>query len=66
MIDVSRHWIPVEVIKRNIDAMAAVKLNVFHWHLSEDQGFRVEASVSRDCSKWARMATIIHRSRFAR
>ncbi|NNG15518.1 MAG: family 20 glycosylhydrolase [Gemmatimonadales bacterium] len=44
LIDVSRHWMPVEVIKRNLDAMAAVKLNVLHWHLSEDQGFRVEST----------------------
>ena len=43
LIDVCRHWQPVEVIKRNLDAMAAVKLNVLHWHLSEDQGFRVES-----------------------
>ena len=43
MIDVSRHWMPLEVVKRNLDAMAAVKLNVFHWHLSDDQGFRVES-----------------------
>ena len=42
MIDVSRHFEPVNVIKRNLDAMASVKLNVFHWHLSDDQGFRVE------------------------
>lgn len=42
MIDVARHWQPVEVVKRNLDAMAALKLNVFHWHLSEDQGFRIE------------------------
>lgn len=42
LIDVCRHWIPMEVIKRNLDGMAAVKLNVMHWHLSEDQGFRVE------------------------
>lgn len=42
MIDVSRHFQPVAVIKRNIDAMAAVKMNIFHWHLSDDQGFRVE------------------------
>jgi hexosaminidase len=43
MIDAARHWQPVEVIKRNLDAMAAVKLNVLHWHLSDDQGFRVES-----------------------
>ena len=43
MLDSCRHWMPVEVVKRNLDAMAAVKLNVFHWHLSEDQGFRVES-----------------------
>jgi hexosaminidase len=42
-LDVSRHWIPVAVVERNLDAMAAVKLNVFHWHLSDDQGFRVES-----------------------
>ena len=43
LMDVSRHWMPVEVVERNLDAMAAVKLNVFHWHLSDDQGFRVES-----------------------
>ncbi len=43
MIDVSRHWEPVEVIKRNIDGLAAVKMNVFHWHLTDDQGFRIES-----------------------
>ncbi len=42
LIDVCRNFMPLEVIKRNLDGMAAVKLNVLHWHLSEDQGFRVE------------------------
>ncbi|HEX8428583.1 beta-N-acetylhexosaminidase [Hymenobacter sp.] len=42
LIDASRHFMPVALIKRNLDAMAAVKLNVLHWHLSDDQGFRVE------------------------
>jgi hexosaminidase len=45
MIDVSRHFIPIDVLKRNLDGMAAVKLNVLHWHLSDDQGFRVESKV---------------------
>jgi hexosaminidase len=43
MIDSSRHFMPVDVIKRNLDGMAALKLNVFHWHLSDNQGFRVES-----------------------
>ncbi len=43
MIDAGRHFMPLDVIKRNLDGMAAVKLNVFHWHLSENQGFRVES-----------------------
>jgi len=43
LIDVGRHFIPLDVLKRNIDGMAAVKLNVLHWHLSENQGFRVES-----------------------
>ena len=43
LIDVGRHFEPVEVIKRQLDGMAAVKLNVLHFHLSEDQGFRVES-----------------------
>jgi len=45
MIDVARHFQPIDVIKRNLDAMASVKLNVFHWHLTDDQGFRVESKV---------------------
>jgi len=43
LIDVSRHFFPMEVLKRNLDGMAAVKLNVLHWHLSDDEGFRVES-----------------------
>ncbi len=43
LIDVSRHFIPIDAMKRNLDGMAAVKMNVLHWHLSDDQGFRVES-----------------------
>ena len=42
MIDASRHFQPVDVIKRNIDGLAAMKMNVFHWHLVDDQGWRIE------------------------
>jgi hexosaminidase len=43
MIDSARHFTPLDVIKRNLDGMEAVKMNVFHWHLSENQGFRMES-----------------------
>lgn len=43
MIDSARHFIPLDVVKRNLDGMEAVKMNVFHWHLSDNQGFRVES-----------------------
>jgi len=43
MIDSCRHFMPMDMIKRNLDGMAAVKLNVLHWHLTEDQGFRIES-----------------------
>lgn len=45
LIDVVRHWMPPEVIKRQLDAMASVKMNVLHWHLSDDQSFRVQSKV---------------------
>ncbi|MGC2399143.1 MAG: beta-N-acetylhexosaminidase [Acidobacteriaceae bacterium] len=43
MLDVSRHFEPVSVVERTLDGMAAAKLNVFHWHLSDDQSFRAES-----------------------
>jgi hexosaminidase len=43
MIDVVRHFEPVSQIERTLDGMAVAKLNVFHWHLSDDQGFRAES-----------------------
>ena len=43
MFDSGRHFTPMDVLKRNIDGIEAVKLNVLHWHLSENQGFRVES-----------------------
>jgi hexosaminidase len=45
MIDCGRHFEPVAVIERTLDGMAAVKLNVFHWHLTEDQGFRMQSRI---------------------
>ena len=53
MIDVARHFQPLAVIKRNLDAMASVKLNVFHWHLTDDQGFRVASKVYPKLQKLA-------------
>ena len=53
-IDVSRHFISVDTLKRNIDGMAAVKMNVLHLHLSDDQGFRI---ASRQFPKLAEMGS---------
>ena len=43
LIDSSRHFTPMEVLKRNLDGMEAVKMDVFHWHISDNQGFRAES-----------------------
>jgi len=43
MIDTSRHFMPMQVIEQSLDGMEAVKMNVFHWHISDDQGFRAES-----------------------
>ena len=45
MIDTGRHFMPLDVIRENLNGMEAVKMNVFHWHLSEDQGFRIESKM---------------------
>jgi hexosaminidase len=42
MLDVGRHFFSVEFVKKYIDLMAAYKLNNFHWHLTDDQGWRIE------------------------
>lgn len=43
MVDVARHFIPLDIMKRNVDAMASVKYNTLHLHLSDDEGFRIES-----------------------
>ncbi|MGD9886940.1 MAG: beta-N-acetylhexosaminidase [Bacilli bacterium] len=45
LLDVSRHFFPVSTIKKMLDAMYELKLNVLHWHLSDDQGWRIESKV---------------------
>lgn len=42
MLDVARHFYDVDVVKQCLDMMALNKLNVFHWHLTDDQGWRIE------------------------
>jgi hexosaminidase len=41
-LDVSRHFMPKEDVMRFIDTMASLKFNTFHWHLTDDQGWRIE------------------------
>ena len=45
MLDSGRHFLPLDVVHQALNGMEAVKLNVFHWHLSENQGFRIESKV---------------------
>jgi hexosaminidase len=45
MLDSGRHFMTLAVVRKTLDGMEAVKMNVFHWHLSEDQGFRVESKI---------------------
>jgi hexosaminidase len=42
MLDVCRHFFPKEVVKRYIDLISFYKINVLHWHLTDDQGWRIE------------------------
>jgi hexosaminidase len=45
LLDVALHFMPVDVVKRTLDGMCAVKMNVLHLHLCNDQGFRVESKL---------------------
>ena len=45
IIDVARHFIPLDVIKRNIEAMEVVKINILHLHLSDNEGFRLASKI---------------------
>ena len=50
-LDVSRHFFPVEFIKKYIDILAFYKMNVFHWHLTDDQGWRIEIKSHPDLTR---------------
>jgi hexosaminidase len=43
LIDSGHRFVPIAAVKRNLDAMEAVKLNVFHWRFADDQGFHIES-----------------------
>jgi hexosaminidase len=56
-LDVGRHLFPVEFVKKYIDLLASYKMNSFHWHLTEDQGWRIEIMRYRrltDVGAWRR------------
>lgn len=63
MLDVSRHFFPVSFIKKYIDILAMYKINTFHWHLTEDQGWRIEIKkypVLTEISHWRDETTLGH------
>ena len=51
-LDCSRHFFPVAFVKKFIDLLAMHNMNVFHWHLTDDQGWRIEIK------KWPRLTTV--------
>lgn len=53
MLDVSRHFFDIDVIKSLLDEMALLKMNVFHWHLTDDQGWRIPIAKYPDLIKVA-------------
>ena len=62
-LDVGRHFFPVSFVKKYIDYLAAYKFNKFHWHLTDDQGWRIEIKKYPELTKtgaW-RNGTIIGR-----
>jgi hexosaminidase len=65
MLDCSRHFFPKEFVEKFIDLMAAHKLNTFHWHLTDDQGWRIEIKrypKLTEVGAWRRETVIGHNS----
>jgi len=63
LLDVGRHMFPADFIKRYIDIIAAHKMNVFHWHLTEDQGWRVPIKKYpklKDIAAWRKETLVGH------
>lgn len=58
MLDVVRHFEPVSEVKHTLNAMEVAKLNVFHWHLSDDEGFRAESK------KYPKLTAVASRGEF--
>ena len=63
LLDVARHMFPADFIKRYIDIIAAHKMNVFHWHLTEDQGWRIPIKKYpklKDIAAWRKETLVGH------
>jgi hexosaminidase len=66
MLDVSRHFFPVSFLKKYIDILAMYKINTFHWHLTDDQGWRIEVKkypLLTELSHWRDETVVGHASR---
>ena len=58
-LDVCRHFFPVEFVKKYIDLLALHNMNTFHWHLTDDQGWRIE---SKKYPKLNEIGSVRHRT----
>jgi len=61
MLDVCRHFFPAEEVKRIIEQASILKLNRFHWHLSDDQGYRIESKAFPELNRvgsWRKLARL--------
>lgn len=66
MLDVGRHFFPVSYLKKYIDILAIYKINTFHWHLTEDQGWRIEVKkypLLTEISHWRDETVVGHASK---
>lgn len=60
MLDTARHFIPIKTLQKNIDLIAQNKMNVLHWHLTDDASFSIESTIFPDISRYGSFQPFTH------